>query len=121
MIIDEWKYENKLVRCVDDDKFYCNLLNRWVDLGWDYVDSTVHNWISSLNVISAKIFHQTGKSPREIRINKNTFDLIELENNYYFKNGKLNHYVISIIDNIKDNEIQLFVSDKIQGKINIVK
>ncbi len=120
MIIEDWKYENELVHCVDDDKFYCHILNRWVDLGWDYVDSTVHNWVSSLNKISAKIYQETGKAPREIKINQNTFDLIELKTNYYYKNGKLNHYKITILDNIKENEIQLFFNDKIQGKINVV-
>ena len=120
MLIEEWKYENMLYRCVDDDKFYCPILRREVDLGWDFLESTVHDWIGSLNIIASKIYKQVGKGPREIRINKNTFDLIELKANYYYKDGKLNHYVVKVLENIEDNEIQVCIGGNVEGKINIL-
>jgi len=116
----DWKYENELFHCVDDDKFYCHILGRVVDLGWDYYTSTVDSWVSTLNKISCKIYKKMGKAPNEIKLNQHTFDLIQLESNYYYNNRKLNHYVITILENVKNNEIELFVNGKIEGKINVV-
>jgi hypothetical protein len=118
MLIKEWNFTNEIVRSVDDDVFYCDKLNRMVDLGWDEYISMVHDWVRVLNTINGEL-HKNGITTEIIEMNNKTFELIKLVDNTYYKNNRLGSYLIRINEGVKNNTIQLISNNNVIGKILI--
>jgi hypothetical protein len=118
MLIKDWNFIDEVVRSVDDDVFYCDTLNRMVDLGWDEYISMVHDWIRVLNIINGELY-KNGIIVEVIQMNSKTFNLIQLDNNEYYKDKKLGSYLIEVSEDLKNNIIQLISNKNIVGKILI--
>ncbi len=52
-------------------------------------------------------------------MNQFTFNLIDLKTNFYYKDQKLNHYLIEIFNEIENNKINILVNNIVEGQINI--
>lgn len=118
MLIKEWNFTDEMVISVDDDMFFCDKLNRMVDLGWNEYISLAHDWIRVLNVINGEL-HKNGITTEIIEMNNKTFNSIQLVDNEYYNNDRLGSYLIEISECVKDNIIQLTSNNNIVGKILI--
>lgn len=119
MLIKEWNFTDEIVRSIEDDVFYCDKLNRMVDLGWDEYFSVVHDWVRVLNIVNGEL-HKNGITTEIIEMNNKTFELIELVDNTYYKNNRLGSYLIRINEGVKNNTIQLISNNNnVIGKILI--
>jgi hypothetical protein len=118
MLIKEWNFTDEIVRSIEEDVFYCDKLNRMVDLGWDEYISMVHDWVRVLNIVNGEL-HKNGITTEIIEMNDKTFELIRLEDNKYYKNGRLGSYLISINEDVKNKTIQLTSNNNVVSKILI--
>lgn len=118
MLIKEWNFTDEIVRSIEHDLFYCDILNKMVDLGWDENISMVHDWVRVLNTITSEL-HKDGITTEIIEMKNKTFELIELVNNEYYKNDRLGSYLIRINEDVKNNTIQLISNNNVIGKILI--
>lgn len=118
MLIKEWNFTDEIVRSIEDDVFYCDKLNRMVDLCWDEYFSMVHDWVRVLNIVNGEL-HKNGITTEIIEMNNKTFELIELVDNTYYKNNRLGSYLIRINEGVKNNTIQLISNNNVIGKILI--
>jgi hypothetical protein len=118
MLIKEWNFTDEIVRNIEEDVFYCDKLNRMVDLGWDEYVSIVHDWIRVLNIVNGEL-HKNGITTEIIEMNDKTFELIRLEHNEYYKNDRLGSYLISINEDVKNKTIQLTSNNNVVSKILI--
>lgn len=116
MEIETWKYTNVFVRDIEYDSFYCHMLGRFVDLGWDESGSSVDTWINSYNNLAGKLF-QSGMHVELMKISQNTFDLIQLDSNESYRKKKFKMDIV--IEEIEDNEMQVFSGNKLVGKLII--
>lgn len=123
MITENYKYESGTRRSVEYDKFHCHKLGRIVDLGFDERIPKVHDWISSLNKVNAKIYTSTQKVTEKIQLNQNTFDLLFIAGhpNYNYDNNKIGVYSIEIVKDINNNLINFISDNSVKGQINIIK
>jgi len=118
MLIKEWNFTDEIVRSIEEDVFYCDKLNRIVDLGWDEYVSMVHDWVRVLNIVNGEL-HKKGITTEIIEMNDKTFELIRLEDNKYYKNDRLGSYLISINEDVKNKTIQLTSNNNVVSKILI--
>jgi len=118
MLIKEWNFTDEVVRSIEHDVFYCDILHRMVDLGWDEYISMVHDWIRVLNIINGELY-RNGITTEILQMNTKTFNLIRLDDNEYYKEKKLGSYSIEVSEDLKNNIIQLISNKNIVGKILI--
>ena len=116
MEIETWKYTNELFRDVEDDSFYCPILGEIIDLGWDEVGSTVNFWVFSYNKLAGKLIRK-GMHVELIKISQKTFDLIQLDSNESYREKTFPMDIV--IEEIEDNEMQVFSGNKLVGKLII--
>jgi hypothetical protein len=122
MVIVNWKYINEPYIAIEEDKFYCHILNRVVDLGWSDRENLVVTWVSSLNSVAASIYKKFKKTVNKIKLTKNTFDKLQVIRccGYNFEKNKLGHYEIELVDYIEDDEVLVCSNNSVEGKINII-
>ena len=114
----EWKYENKVVREIEYDGFWCEKTGQYIDLGWDEYASTIHTWIHTLNIVNGKLANK-GIYCDTITMSQYTFDLIQLETNAYYDNTKFGHFNLIVLENYKDNVIEVSKSGDVKGRVLI--
>lgn len=132
MIIVEWKYINKPMMSIEEDKIFCNLLQRVVDLGWSERVNLVSTWVSALNSAAGQLYVKHQKTVNKIQLTKNTFDTLQVirshgYDNQFINDGttlfqkKLGHYKIEILEDIGEDIINVCSDDIIEGQIHIIK